>query len=231
MNSPHAETRAWHRLTAAEQAALTAAGYTRVWRSGEIIALQGGPPGSMFVILRGWVKISVANERGDNAPIAARGPGEIVGELAPISGRPRTAAIEAIGTVQTLVVPADRLRDTLRQRPHIAEELLSAAAVRLQQSDRLRLEAGGTVGTDFTRRLAAVLMELVHQCVPDATGAEPVDLPFGQDDLAGFARVSRSTLVRGLDRLRALGLVTTARRRVTIVRLHALQDLAIGRNP
>lgn len=226
MSRPNDESRAWYRLTREEQAEFHAAGYTRVWGAGAIIAPQGGPARSMYVILRGWVKITVTNDRGENAPIAARGPGEILGELATLPGITRTAAIEAVDPVQALVIPSPRARALLQRHPHIAEELLRSAALRLQQSDRLRLEAGGP---DFAHRLAAVLVELAHQCAPDSAANTPVNLPFGQDELAGFARVSRSTLIRGLDELRKLHLIETARRRTTIPHLQPLRDYATGR--
>lgn len=222
------ERRAWYRLTAAERAELTDAGHVRLWRPGEILALQGSPPTSMFVVLRGWVKISATNYRGDDAPLAARGPAEIVGEMAPISGLPRTATIEAIDEVQTLVVARDKLLGVLRRRPHIAEELLRTVAIRLQQSDRLRLEAGGP---DFPQRLAAVLLELALQYAPDWVEGKQVDLHFNQGELASFARVSRSTLGRGLDELRRLGVVKTARQRITIMHPGTLRELAAGRPP
>ena len=223
MSHADAEPRAWYRLTAAEQTALTGAGYTHTWPAGSTIAPQYGPPSSMYVILRGWVKITVTNDRGDNAPLAVRGPGEIIGELATISDTPRAAAILAITDVNALVLPRTRARAVLHRHPHIAEELLRTTAIRLQQSDRLRLESGGP---DFTHRLAAVLIELAMQCAPAATPDACVDLPFMQAELASFARVSRSTLIRGLDDLRDLGIVTTARRRITIINLEALHRLA-----
>lgn len=179
----------------------------------------------MFVILRGWVKIIATNYRGDDAPLAARGPAEIVGELSPISGLPRTATIQAMDEVQALVIPRERLLAVLRRRPRISEELLRTAAIRLQQSDRLRLESGGP---DFTQRLAAVLLELALQYEPDWEASSTVALNVTQDDLASYARVSRSTLVRGLDELKKQGVVQTARHRVTILRPALLQDLAAG---
>lgn len=222
------ERRAWNRLTATERSELRDAGYIRVWRPGEILALQGSPPTSMFVILRGWVKISATNYRGDDAPLAARGPAEIVGEMAPISGLPRNATIQAIDEVHTLVVAREKLLGVLRRRPHIAEELLRTAAIRLQQSDRLRLEAGGA---DFPQRLAAVLLELALQYEPNWGASEQVDLHFNQGELASFARVSRSTLGRGLEELRRLGVVETARQRITIMHPETLRELAAGRPP
>ncbi|HET9137968.1 Crp/Fnr family transcriptional regulator [Actinophytocola sp.] len=226
MTVPDGESRAWHRLTRPEQAALWEAGTTRDWEPGEIIIRQGEPPGCMYVILSGWVKLSMTNQRGDNAPIAARGPGEIIGELAAISGRPRNSTIQAISTVHALVIPQERLRTVLQNCPRIAQELLSVVALRLEQSDRLRLEAGGPA---FPQRLAATLLELTHQYSPDAAENAHIDLPFTQDELAAFARVSRSTLVRGLDELRGLRILRTARRRITVINLPALRDLATGR--
>ncbi|GAB3432931.1 Crp/Fnr family transcriptional regulator [Actinophytocola sediminis] len=222
------EPRAWNRLTKAEQDELRAAGHSRVWHPGEILALQGSPPASMFVILYGWVKISATNYRGEDAPLAARGPGEIVGEMAPISGIPRIATIQAINEVHTLVITREKLLGVLRRRPHISEELLRTVAIRLRQSDRLRLEAGGS---DFPQRLAAVLLELALQYTPDGVDGRQVDLLFNQGELASFARVSRSTLGRGLEELRRLGVVRTARQRITIMRPETLRELAAGRPP
>lgn len=222
------ERRAWFRLTPEERAALTAAGHIKLWQPGEILALQGGPPTSTFVVLRGWVKISASNYRGDDAPLAVRGPAEIVGETAPMSGLPRTATISAIDEVQTLVLPRERFLRVLRDRPHISEELFRTTAMRLQQSDRLRLESGGP---DFPQRLAAVLLELALHYVADWAEATQVDLHFNQAELAALARVSRSTLIRGLDELRRLDVVRTTRQHITIVRPQALSDLAAGRTP
>jgi CRP-like cAMP-binding protein len=226
-SSENGERRAWLRLTDDERAALTAAGRMKVWSPGEILSLQGGSPSSMFVVLKGWVKIVATNYRGDNAPLAARGPAEIVGEMAPMSGFPRVATIQAIDEVHTLVVAREKLLHVLRQRPNIAAELFRITAIRLQQSDRLRLESGGS---DFPQRLAAVLLELTLQYASWPEDGE-VSLPFNQGELASFARVSRSTLIRGLDELKRLGVVSTARQRITIMHPGTLRELAAGRPP
>lgn len=222
------ERRAWYRLTPADRAALMECGYERTWLPGEILALQGSPPSGMFVILAGWVKITARNYRGDDTPLAARGPGEIVGELSPISQLARSATITALDDVRTLVVPRDRLLTLLTTHPRIAQELLRTTGIRLQQSDRLRLESGGP---DFAQRLAAVLLELAVQYSPDWTNAEKATLNVTHDDLAGYARVSRRTLLRGLDELKRLKVIETARHRVTITEPDILRELAAGNPP
>jgi CRP/FNR family transcriptional regulator, cyclic AMP receptor protein len=220
--------RTWNRFTQAEQAALTEAGFERTWRPGEIIAMQGGPPGSMYVIHRGRVKITATNYRGENATLATRGPAETVGELGATSGLPRTATIQAIDEVHALVIPRDKLRAVLRKWPHIFEELFRTVALRQQQSDRLRLEAGGP---DFVHRLAAILLELAAETSADLTNSTRVELRLSQDELASLARVSRSTLIRGLDELRRHAAIQTARQRITLTRPDILRDLAAGGPP
>ncbi len=222
------ELRAWLRLTPDDRAALTACGYERTWHPGEILALEGSPPSSMFVILAGWVKITGRDYRGEDTPLAARGPAEIVGELSPISQMSRTATITALSAVRTLVVPRDRLLTLLASRPQIARELLRTIGIRLHQSDRLRLESGGTY---FTQRLAAVLLELAVQYYPDWTSAEKVNLNVTQEDLAKYARVSLRTLLRGMQDLRGLKVVATRRHQVTILKPAILRDLAAGNSP
>ncbi|HWM02619.1 MAG TPA: Crp/Fnr family transcriptional regulator [Actinophytocola sp.] len=220
--------RSWLQLTDTERAALAEAGYNRVWQPGHVLALQGGPPRGMFVILRGWVRITAANHRGDSVPLAARGPGEIVGELSPMSGLPRMATIQALDEVETLVVPRDRLLAVLGRHPGISEELLRTAAIRLLQTDRLGVEAGGS---HVPQRLAAVLLERALKDDPEWHAAIDLHLSVTQDDLASHAQVSRRALTRGLNELRTQGVIQTGRQRVTIIRPDVLRELAAGTTP
>lgn len=220
------ETRSWSKLSGSERTALTDAGRVRTWQPGEILALQGSPPSGMFVILHGWVRIIATDyERGSNVPLAVRGPAEIVGELAVISGLPRTATIQAIVEVRALAIPRERALAVLRDKPRIAGVLFRAVAIRLRQSDPNRVEGS----QDFPQRLAAVLLELALQHEPGWETAGEIMLHVTQEDLASFARVSRSTLIRGLDAMKKVGLVQTRRHEVTILRPDLLRDLASGR--
>ncbi|MET9259898.1 hypothetical protein [Amycolatopsis sp. NPDC004079] len=90
-----------------------------------------------------------------------------------------------------------------------------AAAIRLPQSDRLRLESGGP---DLPQRLATALQEPALQHDLDWTVENQVELLFDQAELAGFARVSRR-------RTRCLRAARTAPS-VTITGPRALRELA-----
>jgi CRP/FNR family transcriptional regulator, cyclic AMP receptor protein len=220
--------RSWLQLNETERGALIEVGRRRIWWPGDFLAQQGGPPRSMFVILRGWVRITAVNRRGDSVPLAARGPGEIVGEMSPISGLPRMATIQALDEVETLVVPRDRLLAILGRHPGISEELLRTAVIRLQQTDHPKMGSGGP---DVPQRLAAVLLERALEYDPGWQAAIDLHLSVTQDDLASHAQVSRRALTRGLNELRTQGVIQTGRQRVTIIRPDVLRELAAGTTP
>ena len=107
-------------------------------------AMQGSPPSSMFVIFEGWVKITATNYRGDNAPLAARGQGEIVGELslalvlrlAVESARDlvhaRYAALAVVDDEGDLVIDVETVEDGQVDTARAAVRVCPVAALRLE---------------------------------------------------------------------------------------------------
>ena len=62
---------------------------------GEVILAEGEPGEGLFVIATGGVKVFIANPSGRNVPVARLGEGQYFGEIASLSGRPRTATVIA----------------------------------------------------------------------------------------------------------------------------------------
>ncbi|MFJ3880016.1 cyclic nucleotide-binding domain-containing protein [Streptomyces sp. NPDC090077] len=53
----------------------------------------------MLLILTGWTKVTASAATGYQALLALRGPGDIVGESAAVTGRPRSATVTALERV------------------------------------------------------------------------------------------------------------------------------------
>ena len=64
------------------------------YKSGTVIFSEGDPGASMYVVLSGKVKI-VKKARGVDKTLAVFGPGDFFGEMAIISGKPRSASAVA----------------------------------------------------------------------------------------------------------------------------------------
>ncbi|MBD0290439.1 MAG: flavin reductase [Thermoleophilia bacterium] len=108
---------------------LLAAGREAMYEDGEAIVRAGERGDELYVVLEGGVRI----ER-EGRILARYGPGEIVGEVAVLDGRPRSADVVAVGVTRCLTVSRDSLREAIEGEPQVAWELLGVLAGRLRNA-------------------------------------------------------------------------------------------------
>lgn len=203
----------WGALTTTDQRNLRQLATIRVFPDETVIINQDDEPRIVIVILRGCVKIVARDTTGYQAVLALRDAGDVVGEMASIDGVPRSAAVQAIGDVQALVLRSTDFRTYVRNHPDAADVLQRCMSARLREADRHRTTAARPVAA----RLAAVLLELAQRHGHlDGDGSIVIDLPLSQDDLAGLLSVSRRTVSRVMEGWRAGEIVLTGRRSIVI---------------
>jgi len=98
--------------------------------AGRVLMRQGMPGRELVVVVEGEVTV----ER-DGATIAVRRGGDFVGELALVTGRPRTATVTAATDLRTLVLDRISFDRLLRDVPTIAVKVVKAVAERLPPED------------------------------------------------------------------------------------------------
>lgn len=86
----------------------------------------------MFVVLNGRLKVSVANREGREIVLGAVGPGEIVGEIAILDGRGRSATATTLTPCELLVIHRRDFMPFLEQNPKAAIDLIKVLALRLR---------------------------------------------------------------------------------------------------
>ena len=89
---------------------------------------QVGP--GLMVILSGRVDVTHVDKSGQRVSIVSHGPGEFVGELAQLAGRPALADVTAEEPVQALVIAPDRLRALLIAEAELGERIMRALIIR-----------------------------------------------------------------------------------------------------
>ena len=99
------------------------------YRSSEALVREGDPEDHLVLILRGTAEISVSSRDGD-VPLAVVGPGQLLGELALITGGVRSATITALEEVVAGRLDAAPIRTTMGQNEALAD-LLRASTERL----------------------------------------------------------------------------------------------------
>lgn len=101
----------------------------RTYAVGDVIAGEGELGDEMHIVLTG----TVAVVRGDagSTPVARRGPGDVVGEMAIITHSPRMASLVAEGDVRTLRIGYREFESMIRERPDVALAVMRVLAERL----------------------------------------------------------------------------------------------------
>jgi flavin reductase (DIM6/NTAB) family NADH-FMN oxidoreductase RutF len=108
---------------------LLAAGEERRFGDGDALCRAGEPGEELFLVLDGRVRIV----RGGRE-LASFGEGDVVGEVAVLDGRLRSADVVADGPVRALTVPRAALREAIEAEPQVAWELLGVVAARLRDA-------------------------------------------------------------------------------------------------
>lgn len=190
--------------------------------------LQQGEPGDkVLVIESGRAKVTYVTSGGRELVLRFCGPGELVGELAVLDGRPRLSSIVALEEVEALVIPAGDFRALLLSHPGIAWLLLVMLSKRFRDADLKRVEFGAS---DTVGRIAARLVELGERYGENRDGAVHIELPLSQDELGAWTGASRAGVAAALRTLRDLGWIETGRRRMVLLDSEALRARATIQN-
>ena len=99
---------------------------------GEILILEGDPGTSLFVITSGVVRAFVRQPDGKNKQVREMGEGSFFGEIAVLSGKPRTATVTAKTTVEALILERKTLDNIGKTHPSVRTTLQKFAAERLK---------------------------------------------------------------------------------------------------
>lgn len=89
---------------------------------GKPIIREGEAGSSVYVMTRGSVKV-YSTIQGKQVDLAVLQPSDFFGEIAFLTGNPRTATVEAAVECDVLEVPEEELRDVIRKWPRIKEVL------------------------------------------------------------------------------------------------------------
>ncbi|HEV7450758.1 MAG TPA: Crp/Fnr family transcriptional regulator [Pseudonocardiaceae bacterium] len=209
-----------------EWRALEQRGRDRSYERGQVLFFEGDQGGSVIALRSGRAKVSVHTLPGRELLLAVKGPGELLGEMSALDGRPRSATATAMEAVEALVVPASVFQEFLNAHPRVALRLLQVLVSVLRNTDELIADrdAGDTVS-----RTARRLVHLAGRYGEHNGGNTRVGLDLTHEDLASWIGVSREATSRALSQLRVSGYITTGRRSITVIDLAGLRRYLIDK--
>jgi thioredoxin reductase (NADPH) len=105
-------------------------GECRSFATGEALATIGHVSPGLMVVLAGQVEVTHRDKSGQRVTIVTHGPGQFLGELAQLAGRPALADATAQEPVQVLNIPPDRLRALMIAEAELGERIMRALIIR-----------------------------------------------------------------------------------------------------
>jgi CRP-like cAMP-binding protein len=107
-----------------------------------LIFSEGDPGDALYVVVEGSVSVFSTNEEGVDVVLAELQAGDSFGEMALLTGEPRSASVRASQDTRALRLMKNDFDRLLEEQPALARELLQVFGQRLQQTNlRVRRES------------------------------------------------------------------------------------------
>jgi CRP-like cAMP-binding protein len=199
--------------------ALAAACRLRRLSKGEILFFHSEPGDSVYIVRSGEVSIVLNSPDGREMVIDEMHPGEILGELGLLTGKPRSAGAIARVNTELLVIPPQVFLQLMEKEPRLQRLILDITAGRLQKSTKRQMDLAFM---NAHARLARTLLALEE---------EQRDIGYitvSQEELARSTGLIRQTVAKALGEWRRSGWLLTGRGRIVILNRKALEKVEMG---
>jgi CRP/FNR family transcriptional regulator, cyclic AMP receptor protein len=207
-------------LSADDREAMVRAGSPRRFAAQEVVLRQGDPTDHVFVLLSGWVRVVATTAEGNDLLLAFRGPGDVIGEMAAVLGRDRSASVRTMEAVAGVQLRREQYLALLDDRPSVALGMIKQLSVRLLEAGEAR---ASSTTLDVTQRVAACLVRLMDDHGVVTSAGVALRIPLSQADVASRVDASARSVARAYAVLRDRGIVTSRRGRVLIARPEVLR--------
>ena len=89
---------------------------------------------SLFIIIRGSVKVLSRDNEGREVILSFIGEGECIGEMALIDGKPRSADVVAFDNCELLEISREDFTHTLMENPELCLSIMRSLVLRLRHT-------------------------------------------------------------------------------------------------
>lgn len=200
-------------------ALLATCGRPRHFSAGRRLMHHDAPPRGLFLLRAGHVAVVVSADAGREHIVNILGPGSCIGEIALLDGSTRSASIEALDDCEAYFLGQADFERFRQDHRELDDGLLRVLAKQVRDLTDNLADTNRPARVRVIRRLlqTAIAYGAAH---PDGT------VPISHATLATVTGIGETTVQSELSRLQDLGLIRQERRRITLLDLDALSDIA-----
>lgn len=192
-------------LPLASLTTLVIAGTPRAVQAGETILEEGKPSPSVFILVRGRLKMNRALANGRSVLLAIFNPGDPIG-IAVLGGRESEATVTAIEPSVCLEIPNRNLLAAMSADPRLLADLLAVFTENVAECRNCVVEA------TFSRvepRLAMLFLKLADSIGDADEHGTRIPVPLSRQEVADMTGTTIETSIRILSRWGKTGVVET----------------------
>lgn len=186
-------------------------GGVKTFPANAVLVNEDDDSDSIFILLKGKVKVYGAGSNGREVVYTTLGPGEYFGEMT-LDGGPRSASVMTLESTTCVVVTGANVRDFLGTHPDFALHLIRKLIALVRRSTdtvkRLALD-------DVYTRIYKLLYELAQD---DPSGRQVVAERLTQQDIADRVGSSREMVSRIFKQLTIGGYVASEGKRIVLLK-------------
>lgn len=175
-----------------------------------VLVTEDDDSDSIYIILKGRVKVYGAGENGREVVYTTHGAGEYFGEMT-LDGGPRSASVMTLEPTTCVVVPGSNVRDFLGSHPdfalHVVRKLIALVRRSTDTVKRLALD-------DVYTRIRKLMLELAVE----EDGQQVVADRLTQQDIADRVGSSREMVSRIFKQLTVGGYVAVQGKRIVLLK-------------
>jgi CRP/FNR family cyclic AMP-dependent transcriptional regulator len=183
-------------------------GSVKSYKKHVIIINQDDETYSLYVILKGSVKVFVSGEDGREAVLNHQQAGDYFGDLALIDKQPRVASVMTIEPSKFMIISREDFLTCLSKNPEIAINLIKPMTSRIRM---LAKNVSSLALLDVYGRVARTLLDQSEE-----RGDVLVTEKLTQQEIADMVGASRAMVSRILKDLKEGGYISIEKKRITI---------------
>ena len=207
-------------LSAAETGRLRRQSLQREYRPGEMIFRPTPHPNSVYLLERGLVRIYRVSPSGTEITFGYVHPGQIFGELAIFSSRPRESYAKTVRTSLVWRLGREAIHEVLASHPGIVLAVTRQVGSRMK---RIESRIEHLVFRSVPSRVAGILLELAEDLGRREAHALVIELAISQEEMATLVGASRQAVNASLRGLEREGVIRRERRRLVLLDVDALR--------
>lgn len=197
----------------------------REFARGKVILHPDDPPGMVYLIKEGRVKVSRYSLDGREQILALLEPGNLFGELS-LLGEREPVHVEAFEDTLLCTMPRAEFIALIRSQPELMLHMMKVLADRLRLAEE---EIADLVFRPVPGRLASLLLRLAQAYGETDGRGLRLALRLTHHDMASMIGATRETVTSTVSRFREEGLIDIDQRKIVIRDPERLRRISQGR--